>query len=210
MILDRFVVGMLQTNCYLLGDIEARQAVVIDPGGEGDRVARRIRELGLHLVAIINTHAHLDHVKDAWSLKETLGGEIFLHEADRPILQHSMAGAGFRRVLSPGFLFTQIDRFLRQGDALQFGSIRLDVMETPGHTPGHVSLYCADAGAVFVGDTLFAGSIGRTDFPGGSYGSLIRSVREKIFSLNGDTIVYPGHGPETTVEREKISNPFFR
>jgi glyoxylase-like metal-dependent hydrolase (beta-lactamase superfamily II) len=103
-----------------------------------------------------------------------------------------------------------IDLPLHEGDLLTFGSIRLKVLETPGHTPGHVSLYFAEAKTIFVGDTLFAGSIGRTDFPGGSFDDLIRSVREKIFPLPGDTMVYPGHGPETSVEREKRNNPFFR
>jgi hydroxyacylglutathione hydrolase len=210
MITETFVVGMLQTNCYLLGDTQSHQAVVIDPGGNSEKIARRIQQLGLNLVAILNTHGHFDHTMDAWALKERLGGEIYLHSKDEVICRQSMAGMG------SGFSFTRrtandkVDQHLREGESLIFGILRLEVLETPGHTPGHVSFYVADAGMIFVGDTLFSGSIGRTDLPGGSYSQLIRSVREKIFPLTGKTVVFPGHGPKTTVEREKKSNPFFQ
>lgn len=207
MIFDSFVVGMLQTNCYLLGDEKTRQAVVIDPGGDGKVLARRIGELGLELNAIINTHGHFDHVLDAWPLKELLGGEIYMSAKDQPLLTDRMVGLS--AVLGSGSGERKVDHFLAEGDLLTFGSIKLKVLETPGHTPGHVTLYFAEARMAFVGDVLFAGSIGRTDFPGGSYNQLIQSVREKIFTLPGETVVYPGHGPETTVERERRTNPFF-
>lgn len=210
MIIESFVVGMLQANCYLLGDNETLQAVVIDPGGDSERIARRIQQLGLRLVAILNTHGHFDHMMDAWALKKRLGGETYLHSKDELIFQQSMARMGPLLGFKPIVTVEKIDHNLQEGDSLVFGRIHLKVLETPGHTPGHVSFHMSDAGIVFVGDTLFAGSIGRTDFPGGSYGQLIRSVREKIFPLDGKTVVYPGHGPETTVEREKKSNPFFR
>ena len=209
MILEQYVVGMLQTNCYLLGDEEARQAVVIDPGGDGARIAHRIGELGLQLAAIINTHGHFDHIMDAWSLKELLGSEIYMHARDEPLLTDRMVGLGAVLAMGAGAPPRKIDRHVKEGDALSFGSIEFDVLETPGHTPGHVSLYMRREGIIFVGDTLFSGSIGRTDFPGGSFDQLIHSVREKIFTLPGDTVVYTGHGPETTVEREKRTNPFF-
>ena len=210
MIIEHFVVGMLQTNCYLLGDPESRQAVVIDPGGDSIKIAKRIREQDLNLAAILNTHGHFDHILDAWSLKKQCGGEIYLHPKDEPLLDSPMAGLAKMFKAASGSLEKRIDRSLEGDEALSFGSIRLQVLSTPGHTPGHVSFYCREAGVIFVGDTLFAGSIGRTDFPGGSYDELIRSVREKIFPLDGATIVYPGHGPETKVERERRTNPFFR
>lgn len=210
MVMEHFVVGMLQTNCYLLGDPETRQAVVIDPGGDGTRIIARMERLNLTLAAIINTHGHFDHVLDSWTLRERLGGEIYMHEKDKSLLQDRMVGLGafVRAGVEPPK--GDIDRSIQDGDILRFGSIVLRVLETPGHTPGHVSLYFQEADMIFVGDTLFAGSIGRTDFPGGSYDTLIRSVEEKIFPLPGHTVVYTGHGPETTVEREKRTNPFFR
>lgn len=210
MIFHHLVVGMLQTNCYILGDPETLQGVVIDPGGDARRIAGKVMDLGLHIEAILNTHGHFDHISDAWSLKEKVGGEIYLHDKDKPTVLHGMVGMGLVRTLDPQSEKTRIDRSFAQGDRISVGGLQFDVYETPGHTPGHVSLHVARAGVIFVGDTLFAGSIGRTDFPGGSYPQLIRSVREKIFPLDGETVVYPGHGPSTTVWREKKTNPFFR
>jgi hydroxyacylglutathione hydrolase len=209
MIIERFIVGMLQTNCFLLGDPQTRQAVVIDPGGDADKIANRIEELGLSLSAILNTHGHYDHVMDAWTLQKRLGGEIYLHQKDQPLLQDSMVGMGSFFASISQAPKMKIDHGLKENDVLEFGSIRLHVFETPGHTQGHVAFHFSDAGIIFVGDTLFAGSIGRTDFPGGSFDQLISSVQQKIFPLKGETIVYPGHGPKTTVEREKRTNPFF-
>jgi hydroxyacylglutathione hydrolase len=209
MILEVFVVGMLQTNCYLVGDPNSRTAVVIDPGGGSARIATRLNQLGLTLAAIINTHGHFDHMSDAWALKEQAGGDIFLHRLDEPIMRQSMAGKRLWFLSGRKKVEMKIDRDLQGGDTLMCGSIALHVLETPGHTPGHVSLHIPTSDVVFVGDTLFSGSIGRTDLPGGSHGQLIRSVRTKIFPLAGNTGVYPGHGPKTTVEREQKSNPFF-
>ncbi len=210
MIFEHLAVGMLQTNCYLIGDSQSRQAVVIDPGGDGDKIVRRLKALGMQLAAIVNTHAHFDHVMDAWRVKEELGGSIYLSKRDEPLLHDRMVGMGALGRSSPTPASTKVDHYLSEGDLLQFGAIQLEVLGTPGHTPGHMSFLFRDAGRIFVGDTLFAGSIGRTDFPGGSYEQLIRSVRDKIFTLPGDTLVLPGHGPQTTVDREKRSNPFFR
>jgi glyoxylase-like metal-dependent hydrolase (beta-lactamase superfamily II) len=209
MILERFVVGMMQTNCYLLGDPVTRQAAVIDPGGDGHRIADRLRELDLELAMILNTHGHFDHVLDAWLLKQELGGDVFLHADDQVILEDRSVGLVAPLAATSKSPRGSVDHWLREGDRLQIGSLQLEVLETPGHTPGHVSFYLAAASAIFVGDTLFAGSIGRTDFPGGSYEELIRSVKTKIFPLDEATVVLPGHGPETTVGEEKRSNPFF-
>ena len=209
MILERFVVGMMQTNCYLLGDPATRQAAVIDPGGDGHQIAGRLRELDLELAMILNTHGHFDHVLDAWLLKQELGGDVFLHADDQAILEDRSVGLVAPLAATSKSPRGSVDHWLREGDRLQIGSLQLEVLETPGHTPGHVSFYLAAANVIFVGDTLFAGSIGRTDFPGGSYEELIRSVKTKIFPLDEATVVLPGHGPETTVGEEKRSNPFF-
>ncbi len=210
MIFEQFAVGMLQTNFYLIGDPASRKAVVIDPGGDGDRIVSRVENLGLELAAILCTHAHFDHVSDAWHVKERLGGAIYLSERDESLLYDRMVGMAAVGKLPPQKDALKIDHFLVEEDLLQFGAIELKVLSTPGHTPGHMSLYFDKGERIFVGDTLFAGSIGRTDFPGGSYEQLIGAVREKIFSLPGKTMVLPGHGPQTTVDREKRSNPFFR
>jgi hydroxyacylglutathione hydrolase len=209
MILERFVVGMMQTNCYLLGDPATRQAAVIDPGGEGQRVARRLRELDLELAMILNTHAHFDHVLDAWLLKQEMGGDVYLHPDDQVILEDRSVGLVAPLASTSKSPRGAVDQWLHEGDRLPIGSLQLEVLETPGHTPGHVAFYLASAAVIFVGDTLFAGSIGRTDFPGGSHQELIHSVKSKIFPLDEATVVLPGHGPETTVGEEKRSNPFF-
>jgi hydroxyacylglutathione hydrolase len=209
MIFESFVVGMLQTNCYLLGDEETRRAVVIDPGGDSKKIAERLKNLNLELSSILNTHAHFDHVMEAWLLRKQAGGEIIMSAVDEPLLTNRMVGMSAVLSNAGDVNACTIDRYVKEGDEIQVGSLCFDVIETPGHTPGHVSFHLSAAKMLFVGDTLFAGSIGRTDFPGGSYEQLIRSVREKIFPLPGDTMVYPGHGPGTTVEIEKRSNPFF-
>jgi glyoxylase-like metal-dependent hydrolase (beta-lactamase superfamily II) len=210
MILERLVVGMLQTNCYLLADAKTRQAAVIDPGGDVDRILARIAHHRLEVVSIINTHGHFDHVLDAWSLQGKVGGQIALHPDDQPILKDRSVGLMAVLTSLKRSPKGPVDRWLREGDQVQVGQLCLEVLETPGHTPGHVSYYLPQADLIFVGDTLFAGSIGRTDFPGGSYDQLIRSVRTKIFPLTDSTRVCPGHGPETTVGQERLTNPFFQ
>jgi glyoxylase-like metal-dependent hydrolase (beta-lactamase superfamily II) len=203
---------MLQTNCYILGDEANRLAVVIDPGGDKDRIAQRLRLLELELAAILNTHGHFDHIMDAWLLQDVAGGRIYLPAKDEYLLNDRTVGLAAVLGSTGATSRTSnrvVDHSMKEGDVLTFGAIRLEVLDTPGHTPGHVSLYSPETSSVFVGDTLFAGSIGRTDFPGGNYEQLIRSVRSKIFVLPGDTKVFPGHGPATTVERERQTNPFF-
>jgi glyoxylase-like metal-dependent hydrolase (beta-lactamase superfamily II) len=209
MVFDSFVVGMLQTNCYLLGDEESHKAVVIDPGGDSKKIAQRLREKNLELMSILCTHAHFDHVMEAWLLRQLAHGEVVMHPRDEALLSDKMVGmAAVLKNSGDAAAFT-VDRHVVEGDRIQVGSLFFQVIETPGHTPGHISFYMPANQMIFVGDTLFAGSIGRTDFPGGSYDQLIQSVREKIFPLPGETVVYPGHGPETSVELEKRTNPFF-
>lgn len=210
MIIEHFTVGMLQTNCYLLGDRKSGQAAVIDPGAEGARISNRVRELGLNLTAILNTHAHFDHIMAAWTVKSKAGGQIYLNPKDRPTLVQVIFGLASRfapeiRPVSPA----EVDRDLTEGDHLMLGETAIEVLETPGHTPGHVSFYLRDQGMVFSGDLIFSGSIGRTDFAGGSHEQLLDSVRTKIFTLPVETVILPGHGPRTSVGREKSENPFF-
>ena len=171
---------------------------------------RKLRELGLQLSAILVTHAHFDHTMAAWTLKNQCGGEIYLNAEDRNSLLQVIFGLAARffpeiRPVSP----SEVDRSLAQGDRLQFGAIRMEVLSTPGHTPGHVSFYWREQGILFSGDLIFAGSIGRTDLAGGSFQQLMDSVRDKVFTLPDETLIYPGHGPGTTVGMEKKHNPFF-
>ena len=206
MILETLVVGMIQANCYVLGDEETGDALVIDPGGDTPVVLKALAARKLKAVAAVATHGHFDHVEGLASFKRATGAPILVHKADLPLIQGMTNQGllfGIRVEAAP-----PPDRFLEEGDKVAFGKHALKVIHTPGHSLGSVSL--AVDKAVFVGDLLFAGSIGRTDLQGGDYDTLIRSVREKIFTLPDDTVVYPGHGPETTVGMEKRTNPFFR
>jgi hydroxyacylglutathione hydrolase len=204
-ILKTLVVGPIQANCYILGCERTNLAGVIDPGGDANRILMVLAKEGLRLVYIINTHGHFDHTTDNKRLKEVTGAQLVIHRADAPmIMNQSEKGSmwGIRIENSPA-----PDRYVEEGDMIAFGDISLKVLHTPGHSAGGISLFTDKM--VFVGDTLFAGSIGRTDFPGGDYKSLIRHVREKIFTLGDDVVVYPGHGPRTTVGQERQTNPFF-
>ncbi|MBN1255183.1 MAG: MBL fold metallo-hydrolase [Deltaproteobacteria bacterium] len=206
MILKMLVVGPLQVNCYIVGCERTKQAAVIDPGGDVDQILMALAKDELRLVYIINTHGHFDHTGGNKALKDATGAELLIHRADAPDITHQAASAaamGLRGLEdSP-----PPDRLLEDGDIITVGDISLKVLHTPGHSSGGISL--ATDGVVFVGDALFAGSIGRTDFPGGDYDGLIEGVRKKIFTLGDDVVVYPGHGPQTTVGQEKQYNPFF-
>eukprot|EP00767_Chilomastix_cuspidata_P000172 gnl/Chilomastix_cuspidata/10409.p1 GENE.gnl/Chilomastix_cuspidata/10409~~gnl/Chilomastix_cuspidata/10409.p1 ORF type:complete len:209 (-),score=7.21 gnl/Chilomastix_cuspidata/10409:12-638(-) len=208
MILKVMPVGPIMANCFILGCEETKEAVVIDPGDEDERILMALADEKLKVKYIINTHGHFDHVAANKPMKDATKADILIHEADAPMLSHlsSMAiSFGLSAENSP-----PADKFIKEGDVIEFGSIKLDVLHTPGHSQGSVSLYSKDEKKVFSGDTLFAGSIGRTDLPGGDYNTLITNVRKKIFSLGDDVQVYPGHGPETTVGTEKKFNPFFQ
>jgi hydroxyacylglutathione hydrolase len=205
MILRTLVVGPIQANCYILGCERTREAAVIDPGGDSDKILITLAKDKLRCVYIINTHGHFDHSAENRRLKEVTGSQLLIHRADASMVLHQGASGrswGMNVDNSP-----PPDRYLEEGDIITFGDISLKVLHTPGHSSGGISLFSDKM--VFVGDTLFAGSIGRTDFPGGDYEGLIRNVREKIFPLGDDVVVYPGHGPKTTVGRERRTNPFF-
>ena len=204
MIIRSMQVGPLGANCYIIGCEETRHAAVIDPGGDADKILLALANDQLTLKAIINTHGHFDHVSANKALKKASGADLMIHPDDVPMLTHLAQGAaqwGMRSEDSPA-----PDRLLNEGDTIKVGTIQLKVFHTPGHTPGGISLYAEKA--VFVGDTLFAGSIGRTDFPGGDFNTLISSIHNKLFTLPDDTTVYTGHMEPTTIGKEKRYNPF--
>jgi len=204
LIIKKLTVGPIMANCFILGCEETREAVVIDPGDETDRILTVLEESDLKVKYIIDTHGHFDHVGGNKKLKDITGADIMIHVLDAPMLNHLSASAaawGFSADDSPS-----PDKILEEGDTITFGNITLKVIHTPGHSPGGISLYTD--GYVFVGDTLFAGSIGRTDFPGGDYKTLISNIRNKLFVLGDDVQVFTGHGPETTIGKEKRFNPF--
>lgn len=204
MIILSLAVGPIQANCYILGCEQTKEAVVIDPGDEAKRILSDLQKQALQLKTIINTHGHFDHVGANKALKDLTGAPVLIHRSDAPMLSHLSASAGMwgmRAKDSPA------DQFIKDGDRISFGQITLEVIHTPGHSPGGISLYTPKV--LFVGDTLFAGSIGRTDFPGGDYDLLISCVRNRLFVLGDEVKVYPGHGPDTTIGYERKYNPFF-
>lgn len=207
MIQKALLVGLLEVNCYILGDEETKEAVVIDPGGDENEILEALKYHGLQLKTIIDTHGHFDHVDANQPLKEATGASIAIHEADAAMLAKPSAEAMF--FTGNRLRLSAADILLKEGDVLSFGNYRLKVLHTPGHTPGGISLVMEGSTLVYVGDLLFQGSIGRTDFPGGSFEDLINAVKTKIFSLGDNYTVYPGHGPVTTVGQERKYNPFF-
>ena len=204
-ILAHHVVGPLQCNCYIVGDREAKQAIVIDPGDDADVLAESLAEQELNVTAIVATHAHFDHVVAAGRLRELTGAPFYLHRDDGPILDWLQeSGRIFLGVdLGPP---PEVDRDASEGEILTAGSGRLEVIHTPGHSPGSISLIADNA--IFSGDTLFAGSIGRTDLPGGDTAALLSAVKNKLFLFEDDLPVHPGHGPATTLGEERKFNPF--
>jgi len=198
-------VGPLAENTYIVEHVASRQAAVVDPGDEGEEILDRLAERGITLEKILLTHGHFDHVGAVRTLKERTGAKIHIHadDADRMRTAGRQGGMFGLHVEDP----PAPDVLLREGDRVTLGDQRFQVLHTPGHTPGHVTFLSGEM--AFVGDLIFAGSIGRTDLPGGSFDDLIRAVREKIFVLPDRTVLFPGHGPATTVGEEKRSNPFF-
>ncbi len=193
-------------NCFIVGCEKTLEAVVIDPGDDVDRILNTLAKGKLTVKKIINTHGHFDHVGGNKRMKAATGAEILIHPADAFMLtQLTMAAASFGMAAENS---PPADLNINDGDTISFGQLALTVIHTPGHTPGGISLFTP--GHVFVGDTLFAGSIGRTDFPGGDFNTLIASIQKKLFKLADDVTVHCGHGPTTTIGREKRSNPFAR
>jgi hydroxyacylglutathione hydrolase len=199
------VVGPLACNCYIVGDPNTRDAVVIDPGGEADELARLLTEQKVNVVYIVATHAHFDHLVAAEELRKLTGAPFLLHGQDRPVLDwYRESGRLFLGIELPPP--PEIDGTLVEGDKVGAGRTAFEVLHTPGHSPGSISL--VGEGTLFSGDTLFASSIGRSDLPGGDDQLLRRMIRGKLFGFDDETIVFPGHGPATTIGQERALNPF--
>ena len=205
-IIRTFPVGPLQCNCSVIGDSLSGRALVIDPGGDADQILALVKELNLTVVAIIHTHAHLDHILAAGEIKKATGAPIFLHESDQflwDIVEQQCAMFGVPSVSLP-----DPDHYLHDDQALD--CCCGVAIHTPGHTPGSVSFWFEQYKTLIAGDTLFLGSIGRTDLPGGDFDQIVTSIKERIYSLDDEAVVVTGHGPNTTIGSEKVANGFVR
>ena len=206
MIIKNIVVGPLEVNCYILGCEDTKEAAIIDPGENADEIISNIEKEGLNPKFIINTHAHFDHIGGVKVIQDHFKIDFILHEGDLFLVENASEQAtafGLKPISKP-----VVNKNATNGEKVNLGNKSITVIHTPGHSPGGVCYYSGNN--VFVGDTLFAGSIGRTDLPGGSYDTLINSIKENLFPLGDSTIVYPGHGPSTTIGNEKEHNPFLK
>ncbi len=206
LVFDSLQTGPLMTNCYIVGDSETKEAAVVDPGGHVGAIRSALDRNDLECKYIINTHTHFDHVGGNAELAKATGAEILVHPVEADWLTKIGQQAlmfGVNGASSP-----PADRTIEEGDTVEVGGIEMEVLHTPGHSPGSISLVIVGQKKILVGDLVFAGSIGRTDLPGGSFETLVSNVKTKIFVHPDDTELYSGHGPVTTIGRERRSNPF--
>lgn len=206
MIRETFPVGLLQCNCTILGDEQTREAIVVDPGYEVPRIVAALGRHQLTVRQIVVTHAHIDHIASALELRQLTGAPILYNAADLPLTAMMEEQAGWLGVATPEV--APPDHSPADLEAVRVRGVEAQVIYTPGHTEGSVCLLVPAASLLLAGDTLFAGSVGRTDLPGGHHGRLIESIRERLLPLPDATVVVPGHGPETTIGEERVSNPF--
>jgi glyoxylase-like metal-dependent hydrolase (beta-lactamase superfamily II) len=209
MIVKALVVGPFASNCFVIGSEETKEGMIIDPGADAKNILNAVRDLDLSIVLIVATHNHIDHLGALRPVKDGTGAKYAVHEADSKEAMPAMFGRMMGLMLGSSLRATpKPDRLLKDGDIIDIGDLKFKVLYTPGHTPGGISLL--GDGVVFSGDTLFNFGIGRTDLEGGDYGKLMDSIMTKLMVLPDSTIVYPGHGPETTIGAEKKGNPFLR
>jgi len=210
MIIKMLTVGALYTNCYIVGCAETKEALIMDPGFdrevEAQMILREVYQRDLHVRYIVNTHGHPDHISGNGVIKKATGAPILIHEYDAPMV--TRAGKSMAKLFGLRAETPPADKMLHDGDVIQIGGISLKVLHTPGHSRGSISLLGDDV--VFTGDTLFAGSIGRYDLPGGSFEEIMRSIKNRLTVLPDHIKVYPGHGPASTIGEEKRNNPFLR
>ena len=204
--IETFPVSSFGMNCYLVADPESGEAIYIDPGAEADLLIENITTMNLKLKFIINTHCHVDHVAEASRVINHFKVPFYIHKGDLPLLDNLKEQGSFFGLNVQGA--PKITDFVNDGDSFDFGNLTASVLHTPGHSLGGISIKIDNS--VFVGDCLFMDSIGRTDLPGGNYDQLISSINEKLLTLDDTTVVYPGHGPATTIGREREKNPFLQ
>lgn len=201
MIIKRVMAGVNAANCYIVFDEETREAVVLDPGGDADDIYKALKQFGATVKYIVLTHGHFDHTEGVEELKSIVGAPVAIGEEDNKMF---LKGEKYYGPLPQG----GADILLKNGDTLKFGSHTMKVISTPGHTPGGICLLVEND--IFTGDTLFAGSIGRTDLAGGNYDTIMQSLKSKLMTLSDTVAVHPGHGPSSTIGRERLMNPFMR
>ncbi|MGB3632547.1 MAG: MBL fold metallo-hydrolase [Rubrobacteraceae bacterium] len=206
MILEMLTVGPFQENCYVVGDEASGEGALIDPGDEASRIAIAVEQTSVEVGQIILTHSHIDHIGAVAQLAEEYACPVLIHDEAEPMLKQAptqamMMGLKFDKVPS-------VDLYIEDEEIVEVGGLRLKALYTPGHARGHLAFYIEEEGLVISGDALFAGSVGRVDLPGGSMEVLMTSIKERLLTLPDETVVYPGHGPETTIGNEKEYNPF--
>lgn len=204
--ISSLIVGELAVNCWFLVNEDTKEALVFDPGDEAERIQAYAEQKGWKVSSILLTHGHVDHMGGAEELKRLTGASVYALAEEEPMLKNGKTNLSV--FIQHRVITMEADEYVRDGQEITLSGIRLKVLHTPGHTPGGCCYYCEEAGCVFAGDTLFQGSVGRSDFPGGSMSELVWSVKEKLFLLPENTKVYPGHGEETSIAYEKMYNPF--